>query len=900
MTPAMWFVFLGPIVTAASIPRITAPVRGPYRVEAQRIVDARGNPYLVRGTEMPLVTLKAEEFSGDGKEFGPFSPSSFVTIRQRLNMNAVRLPVSAALYLESADYRARVEQAVRRANRFELLVILAGDRKNDLRFWADCAMQFKSNPDLFFAPAGDARQALVNAIRSAGARQPIVADGPVRDGNAILEVTPSYASARTAGDRDRLFGAPAEHAPLLVNGLDPELDRDAEECAAFPSDPGEATRLVKDNLTYFDTHEISWTLSSFRPGRMITEYRYYNWSKLDDGWTCGESPTRGGIAMILLSHLWSVEPLGLFSVNSTTGGIVLARGGLATAYGPILAEREMHAAARPLPLQFGNVTVRVTDSQGIARRAGLLYTGAGWSNLTFVVPANTAAGPAEVAVVRTDGSSSTARVLVANIAPGFWTASADGRGPVIGRVSQRFADGRTKTFPAWDCDNGVYGCRTVPIHLADGVTTTVRLDAGGLRYANPKAAVRVMVGDVPVQVLSFGAGDDVGRDQITIKLPAHLPIAGETDLTMTVDGLLSNVVRIHIAGTAFLPKGAPKARVPADNPMSETKALLGRHLFYDQRLSVNGTTSCATCHRQEMAFTDGRAQALGATGQSHPRGSMSLVNVAYNNAFNWSNPSVHSLEEQALKPMFSTNPVELGVVREDLLRLIRTDGTYRALFGRAFPDEANAFTIANVAKALASFERTIVSAGSAYDRFHFLGEADAISESAKRGEFLFFLEGGPSCFRCHGGFNFSDAAGSSPVEFHNTGLYNLAGSLSYPAPSLGLYEHTKRTADVGKFKAPTLRNIALTAPYMHDGSIRTLEEVVDHYAAGGRTIGGGPFAGVGHDNPAKDKLVHGFSMTPRNRADLVAFLVSLTDEGVTHDEKLADPWPRGIRTSPSP
>jgi cytochrome c peroxidase len=279
---------------------------------------------------------------------------------------------------------------------------------------------------------------------------------------------------------------------------------------------------------------------------------------------------------------------------------------------------------------------------------------------------------------------------------------------------------------------------------------------------------------------------------------------------------------------------------------------------------------------------------------------MSLVNVAYNNAFNWSNPSVHSLEEQALKPMFSTNPVELGVVREDLLRLIRSEKTYRALFPRAFADEANAFTIANVAKALASFERTIVSAGSAYDRFHFLGEADAISESAKRGEFLFFLEGGPSCFRCHGGFNFSDAAGSSPVEFHNTGLYNLAGSLSYPAPSLGLYEHTKRTADVGKFKAPTLRNIALTAPYMHDGSIRTLEEVVDHYAAGGRTIGGGPFAGVGHDNPAKDKLVHGFSMTPRNRADLVAFLVSLTDEGVTHDEKLADPWPRGIRTSPSP
>jgi cytochrome c peroxidase len=270
---------------------------------------------------------------------------------------------------------------------------------------------------------------------------------------------------------------------------------------------------------------------------------------------------------------------------------------------------------------------------------------------------------------------------------------------------------------------------------------------------------------------------------------------------------------------------------------------------------------------------------------------MSLVNVAYNNAFNWSDPSVHSLEEQALKPMFSTNPVELGVVQADLLRLIRSDATYRALFPQAFPGEANAFTIGNVAKAIASFERTIVSAGSAYDRFHFLNETNAIPESAKRGEFLFFLDyGGPSYFRCHGGFNFSDAAGSSPVEFHNTGLYNLAGPLSYPAPNLGIYERTGRTADVGKFKAPTLRNIALTAPYIHDGSIPTLEEVVDYYAAGGRTIRGGPFAGVGRDNPAKDPLIHGFFMTPRNRADLVAFLASLTDKGVTRDERFADPW----------
>jgi cytochrome c peroxidase len=348
---------------------------------------------------------------------------------------------------------------------------------------------------------------------------------------------------------------------------------------------------------------------------------------------------------------------------------------------------------------------------------------------------------------------------------------------------------------------------------------------------------------------------------------------------MTVDGALSNVVRINIAADL------PKPRSPADNPMTAAKVLLGRYLFYDKRMSVNGSTSCATCHRQELAFTDGRARAVGATGQSHPRSSMSLVNVAYNTAFNWSDPSVHSLEEQALKPMFSTNPVELGVVKEDLLKLIRSDATYRPLFPQAFPGEANAYTIANVAKAIASFERTIVSAGSAYDRFHFQGDSSAIPESAKRGEILFFLDyGGPSCFRCHGGFNFSDPG------YHNTGLYNLPGPLSYPAPSLGLYEHTKRTADVGKFKAPTLRNIALTAPYMHDGSIATLGEVLDHYSAGGRTIADESFAGVGHDNPGKDELIHGFPMTPRNRADLIAFLESLTDEGVIRDARFADPW----------
>jgi cytochrome c peroxidase len=320
--------------------------------------------------------------------------------------------------------------------------------------------------------------------------------------------------------------------------------------------------------------------------------------------------------------------------------------------------------------------------------------------------------------------------------------------------------------------------------------------------------------------------------------------------------------------------------------MSPVKAELGRYLFYDKRMSENGTTSCATCHRQDLAFTDGRAQAIGATGQLLPRSAMSLVDVAYNTAFNWSDPSVHSLEEQALKPMFSKDPVELGLdsVQTSFIRLLRTDPVYHAMFPQAFPNEPDAYTIGNVVKALATFERTIVSADSPYDRFH-RGDRNAISESARRGEILFFLDGGPSCFRCHAGPSFSDST------FHNTGLYNLADRFSYPVSNPGLYGHTKRPSDIGKFKTPGLRNIALTAPYMHDGSIPTLDEVIDHYAAGGRTIASGPLAGVGRDNPLKDKLIHGFRMTPRNRTDLVEFLNALTDETLLQNPAFSDPWP---------
>jgi cytochrome c peroxidase len=320
--------------------------------------------------------------------------------------------------------------------------------------------------------------------------------------------------------------------------------------------------------------------------------------------------------------------------------------------------------------------------------------------------------------------------------------------------------------------------------------------------------------------------------------------------------------------------------------MSDAKVRLGRHFFYDKRLSGNGAQSCASCHRQELAFTDGRATALGSTGEAHPRGSMSLVNVAYNSSLTWANAELASLEEQVLIPIFSAEPVELGMHgrEEELLERLRADDRYVRLFEEAFPSEP--VDVRNVAKALASFVRSIVSARSPYDRYYRGGEPDAISDAAKRGEALFFTDGLAGCFRCHSGSNFTDAS------FHNTGLYNLAGELSYPTLNPGLYQQTNDPKDVGRFRTPSVRNVAVTAPYMHDGSVATLEDVLDHYEAGGRTIAVGPYAGRGAENPNRDVHLRPVPFTDQNRRDLVTFLESLTDEALLTDERFSDPWRR--------
>jgi cytochrome c peroxidase len=322
--------------------------------------------------------------------------------------------------------------------------------------------------------------------------------------------------------------------------------------------------------------------------------------------------------------------------------------------------------------------------------------------------------------------------------------------------------------------------------------------------------------------------------------------------------------------TWHLPRGFPTPAVPADNAMSTAKVALGRRLFFEPRLSVTGQHSCASCHEPGRAYTDGRGLAIGATGQSLTHSAMSLVNVAYNISFGWTKPALQSLEAQMLEPLLNEHPVELGLAgrQASVCDLLAADPDYRAAFARAFPQETGAgadarvgtaagagtrdngevaptpVSFENVVKAIAAFERTLIFGDSPFDRYVFGGDHDAISAPAKRGMQLFYSpEAG--CGSCHSGFNFNgnwrDSQGTTGKPgFANNGV---GGQM---------------------MRVPTLRNIALSAPYMHDGRFATLDAVLDHYAGVAKL-------------PASDAKLRTFNLSTDERADLIAFLQTLTD-----------------------
>ncbi len=344
-----------------------------------------------------------------------------------------------------------------------------------------------------------------------------------------------------------------------------------------------------------------------------------------------------------------------------------------------------------------------------------------------------------------------------------------------------------------------------------------------------------------------------------------------------------------------LPAFFPLPHVPEHNPMNAAKVALGRHLFYDTRLSGNGTMACASCHEQARAFTDGKTVAVGATGEAHTRNAQGLANVAYLPTLTWANPALVSLEQQMQVPLFGTDPVEMGIDdgnKQVVLDRLAAEPLYQDLFARAFPQAEPRISWERVIQAIAAFERTLISGDSQYDRY-LRGEAE-LSDAETRGMELFFGEKA-ECFHCHGSFNFNDQvihARSRTVEtpFHNTGLYNIGGTGAFPEPNRGVYELTQRDEDMGAFRAPSLRNVEVTAPYMHDGSVPTLEAVLDFYAAGGRVIAHGPLAGDGRMNPYKNDFINRIELSAEERADLIAFLKTLTDHAFLTNPAFANPF----------
>ncbi|SPE43444.1 hypothetical protein SBA3_910061 [Candidatus Sulfopaludibacter sp. SbA3] len=559
---------------------MTPAPSGPFHIVHDRIFDAHGRAFLLRGTQLPEFHLKTVALNNRaGADYGPHSLTSLSAIRLRFNMNAVRLPLDVADTVD-AVYLAELAKVVRRANAMEMLVVLAAREPGaglpspkTVEFWNRCAAHFKNYPNVMFDAFSDpdpgavadahspegwtawrhGMESVIQAIRAAGAAQPIVAmswkdgrlfegaDALLDDANVIYGVSPQYVWTRTDAQRDAQFGFLAGRVPVMANGWDLELGN-AAACEAIPHDPSEASALVQSNLDYFDAHRISWTVSVFEPGKLIKDLADHDATSLENGWTCGRPVyPYPGMGRIVEAHLRASEERGLFVVSGA-GGLDIARGGFALAYGPVMAARDVMETTPHPPVSLGGISVQITDSRGVTRPAGMLWASAGWGQTNFVIPDESALGPARMTIVREDGSSTSANITVVETAPGFITGYSC-RGPVRGEATQVFAAGRQVTSPISDCREG--RCKTVTVPMSPDATTRVRLRASGIRNA-VAAKIEVRVAGVRVPVISYGSEGDTGQDQMTIEIPQRLRGVGETDLVCRLNGRVSNVVRIRI------------------------------------------------------------------------------------------------------------------------------------------------------------------------------------------------------------------------------------------------------------------------------------------------------------------------------------------------------------------
>ncbi|RXH54551.1 cytochrome-c peroxidase [Granulicella sibirica] len=300
------------------------------------------------------------------------------------------------------------------------------------------------------------------------------------------------------------------------------------------------------------------------------------------------------------------------------------------------------------------------------------------------------------------------------------------------------------------------------------------------------------------------------------------------------------------------PLGLPPVPIPGDNPPTTATIALGRRLFYDTRLSKGSFLACSNCHNPRYAFTDGNRLSKGFDGALGVRNAPTLLNATYLPFQFWDGRAL-TLEQQAASPI--ADPVEMNSTHKASVARLAGDPTYGPAFTQAFgtPD----ITIGRVTNALASFERTLLSGDSPFDRYQYAGDKTALTPAALRGLAVFLNPMGGNCASCH--TIGPKSALLTDGKFHNIG----EGASDNGFADVGRYHETKVVTDQGAFKTPSLRNISRTAPYMHDGSLKTLKEVVDFYAGGGNS------------NPYLDPQMKTIHLTPQDRLDLVEFLKSL-------------------------
>ncbi len=296
------------------------------------------------------------------------------------------------------------------------------------------------------------------------------------------------------------------------------------------------------------------------------------------------------------------------------------------------------------------------------------------------------------------------------------------------------------------------------------------------------------------------------------------------------------------------PLGLPPIPWPEDNPYSPARAELGKILFFDGRLSANGIVSCAFCHDPDHAFAGGTPLSRGVNGMAETRHTPTLINRAWGKSQFWDGRAA-TLEAQIIVPL--TNPNEMGMTPEQVVEKISGIRGYAPLFAAAFGDSSVTFD--RITKAIATFERTIVSGNSAYDRYR-TGDKSALTKQQKDGLDFFNKKG--ECAECHSGPNFTNE------KFANLGIGSAQAD-----PDPGREAITKKRGDLGRFKVPTLRDLARRAPYMHDGSEKTLSDVLDVYAKGGLP------------NPHLDTRLTPFYLDQETRQDVLAFLDALNGEG---------------------